>query len=71
MPTSFFHFHDKDGVEVDTVLERGRAVAGIEVKGFRHGDGVGFPRPGSGVVCRAANPRPLGDGWSAVMVDSP
>ena len=30
---SFFHFRDKDGVEVDIVLERGaKAVAGIEVK---------------------------------------
>ena len=30
---SFFHFRDKDGVEVDIVIERGaRAVAGIEVK---------------------------------------
>jgi predicted AAA+ superfamily ATPase len=29
----FFHFRDKDGVEVDVVLERGaREVAGIEVK---------------------------------------
>lgn len=30
---SFFHFRDKDGAEVDMVLERGaRAVAGVEVK---------------------------------------
>jgi uncharacterized protein len=32
LPVSFFHFRDKDGAEVDVVLERGRAVAGIEVK---------------------------------------
>lgn len=32
-PTSFFHFRDKDGVEVDIVVEPGsRAVAGVEVK---------------------------------------
>ena len=32
-PTSFFHFRDKDGVEVDVVIEReARAVAGVEVK---------------------------------------
>lgn len=31
--TDFFHFRDRDGVEVDLVLERGaRAVAGVEVK---------------------------------------
>ncbi len=33
VPVSFFHFRDKDGVEVDVVLERGaREVAGVEVK---------------------------------------
>ena len=33
VPLSFFHFRDKEGSEVDVVLERGaRAVAGIEVK---------------------------------------
>jgi hypothetical protein len=32
-PIHFFHFRDKDGAEVDIVLERGaRALAGIEVK---------------------------------------
>ena len=32
-PIHFFHFRDKDGAEVDMVLERGaRALAGIEVK---------------------------------------
>ncbi len=32
-PTSFFHFRDKDGVEVDVVIEReAGAVAGVEVK---------------------------------------
>jgi hypothetical protein len=32
-PLSFFHFRDRDGVEVDIVLERGAGVlAGIEVK---------------------------------------
>lgn len=32
-PLSFFHFRDKDGAEVDIVIERGvRAVAGVEVK---------------------------------------
>ena len=33
LPTSFFHYRDRDRVEVDIVLERGpRAVAGIEIK---------------------------------------
>ncbi len=32
-PTSFFHFRDRDGTEVDIVVERsGRALAGVEVK---------------------------------------
>ena len=32
-PASFFHFRDKDGVEVDVVIEReAGAVAGVEVK---------------------------------------
>jgi hypothetical protein len=32
-PMSFFHFRDRDGVEVDLVIERGvTRVAGIEVK---------------------------------------
>jgi predicted AAA+ superfamily ATPase len=32
-PLSFFHYRDKDGGEVDIVIERGaRAVAGVEVK---------------------------------------
>jgi predicted AAA+ superfamily ATPase len=32
-PLSFFHYRDKDGVEVDLVIERGaRSVAGVEVK---------------------------------------
>ncbi len=31
-PIRFHHFRDKDGYEVDVVLERGRRVAGIEVK---------------------------------------
>ena len=31
-PVEFFHYRDKDQVEVDIVLENGRRVAGIEVK---------------------------------------
>ena len=31
-PHSFHHYRDKDGAEVDIVIERGRAVAGVEVK---------------------------------------
>ena len=32
-PHTFYHFRDKDGVEVDAVVERGpRAMAGVEVK---------------------------------------
>lgn len=29
---NFYHFRDKDGIEVDIVLEAGRKIAGIEVK---------------------------------------
>jgi len=33
VPTEFFHFRDRDGVEVDIVLEQGAgSIAGIEVK---------------------------------------
>ena len=32
MPFSFFHFRDRDGVEVDIVMESGRYLAGVEVK---------------------------------------
>ena len=31
-PVEFFHYRDKDQVEVDVVLESGRRVAGVEVK---------------------------------------
>ncbi len=31
-PHSFHHYRDKDGAEVDIVIERGRAVAGVKVK---------------------------------------
>ena len=32
-PSAYFHYRDRDGVEVDIVLERGaRALAGVEVK---------------------------------------
>lgn len=31
-PVDFFHYRDKDQVEVDIVLERSRRVAGVEVK---------------------------------------
>ncbi|MCY4079102.1 MAG: ATP-binding protein [Caldilineaceae bacterium] len=32
-PVSFYHFRDRDGAEVDVVLERGtRALAGVEIK---------------------------------------
>lgn len=31
-PINFHHFRDKDGVEVDIVLESGRKIAGIEIK---------------------------------------
>lgn len=32
VPVSFHHFRDRDGAEVDLVLERGGQVAGVEVK---------------------------------------
>lgn len=32
MPVSFFHFRDRDGVEVDIVMESERQLAGVEIK---------------------------------------
>ena len=32
LPPTFHHFRDRDGYEVDIVMEQGRSVAGIEVK---------------------------------------
>ncbi|HXU29619.1 MAG TPA: ATP-binding protein [Thermoanaerobaculia bacterium] len=32
IPTTLYHFRDKEGAEVDIVLERGSRVAGVEVK---------------------------------------
>lgn len=60
-PHSFCHYRDKDGAEVDVVVERGRAVAGVEVKAAAtvgHGDfrglrklrAVAGPRFAGGVV---------------------
>ena len=44
-PTHFFHFRDRDGAEVDVVIEQGaRAVAGVEVKAGRYGEAGGLPR---------------------------
>ena len=31
-PLSFFHFRDRDGIEVDIVIERGTHVSGVDVK---------------------------------------
>ena len=31
-PHSFHHYRDKDGAEVDIVVQRGLAVAGVEVR---------------------------------------
>lgn len=43
----FWHYRDKDGVEVDVVMTRGRKVWGVEVKAARtlaSGDGRGLAR---------------------------
>lgn len=42
---AFSHFRDRDGFEVDIVIERGlRALAGVEVKVGGHGHGGGLSR---------------------------
>ena len=45
-PVSFFHFRDRDGAEVDIVIERGtQALAGRRGQGRRNRDSCRFPRP--------------------------
>lgn len=41
-PHALFHFRDRDGYEVDIVLERGRAIAGLEVKAAATVGGADF-----------------------------
>ena len=77
----FFHFRDKDGAEVDIVLERGaREVAGVEVKAgatvtasdFRSlrklRDAVGTRFLGGVVLYDGETSAPFGDGLFAVPI---
>ncbi len=79
--TRFFHFRDKDGVEVDIVLERGaRELTGIEVKaaatvtpadfrGLRKLRQAAGKRFRSGVVLYDGDTRvPFGDDLFAVPI---
>lgn len=83
VPTSFFHFRDRDDFEVDIVLERGHSsVAGVEVKaaasvnegdfrGLRKLRNVAGARFVSGVVLYdGAATIPFGDGLFAVPIRS-
>jgi uncharacterized protein len=80
-PISFFHFRDRDGVEVDIVLEQGAgAVAGVEVKatatvtaadfrGLRKlRDAAGRRFAGGAVVYDGETTASFGDGLFAVPV---
>lgn len=81
MPISFFHFRDRDGVEVDIVLEQGAgAVAGVEVKatatvtaadfrGLRKlRDAAGRRFAGGALVYDGETTASFGDGLFAVPV---
>ncbi len=78
LPISFHHFRDKDGAEVDLVLESGQALAGVEVKasatvttadfrGLRKLREAAGPRFRAGVVLYDGEATaPFGDGLTAV-----
>jgi predicted AAA+ superfamily ATPase len=80
-PLAFFHFRDRDGYEVDIVIERGaQAVAGVEVKaaasvserdfrGLRRLRDAAGRRFAHGVVLYDGEATfPFGDGFHAVPV---
>ena len=82
-PVAFYHFRDKDGVEVDIVMEgSGQHVAGIEVKaaatvtaadfrGLRKLQESAMGRFGGGVVLYDGEvTAPFGDGLFAVPIRS-
>ena len=82
-PVAFYHFRDKDGVEVDIVMEgSGQRVAGIEVKaaatvtaadfrGLRKLQESAMGRFGGGVVLYDGEvTAPFGDGLFAVPIRS-
>jgi len=80
VPVRLSHFRDRDGVEVDLVLERGRQLAGIEVKasatvasrdfrGLRHLKDAGGSRFAGGVVLYDGETcAPFGDRLYAVPI---
>ncbi len=68
-PTSFFHFRDRDGAEVDFVLEHGGHVAGVEVKSaatVSAGDFKGLRKLAEAAGDRFANGIVLYDGHTSV-----
>lgn len=82
-PVAFYHFRDKDGVEVDIVLELGgRQIAGVEVKaaatvttadfrGLRKlRDAVGRPFTTGVVLYDGETTAPFGEGLYAVPIRS-
>ena len=80
VPSSFHHFRDRDGAEVDIVIERGGRLAGVEVKaaatvlpedfrGLRKLREAAGERFASGIVVYAgATEGSFGDGLFAVPV---
>ena len=79
-PVGFFHYRDKDQIEVDIVLEYGRSVAGIEVKagatvtdsdfrGLRRLKAVSGTKFAAGIVLYDGETSvPFGDGLHAVPI---
>ncbi len=69
-PVTFYHLRDRDGVEVDLVLERtGRQIAGVEVKAaatVQASDFRGLRKLQESVGARFANGVVLYDGESAL-----
>ncbi|HET97647.1 MAG TPA: ATP-binding protein [Desulfurivibrio alkaliphilus] len=77
-PVLFHHFRDKDGAEVDVVLEQGGRIAGIEIKaaatvtaadfrGLRKLKDAAGNRFTAGVLLYdGESPAPFGDGLAAV-----
>ena len=68
-PFEFFHYRDKDKVEVDIVIERGTSVAGVEIKAgatVRESDFRGLRKLSKAVGDRFAGGAVLYDGETCV-----
>ena len=68
-PCGFFHYRDKDKVEVDIVIERGTSIAGVEIKAgatVRESDFRGLRKLSKAVGDRFAGGAVLYDGETCV-----